>query len=485
LHQFSVVGLPDKAVEEARDRVSAAVKNAGLKPPKQLNQKITIALAPADIRKEGAIYDVPIALAYLISIKELAFNPEGKIFVGELALDGKLRPIKGVLNIALEAKRKGMTELYVPKENAAEATLVDGITVFPVNSLLQLITHLTLDENTVPITPQSQVPFPNNLAHTDESLLHIRGQQTAKRGLLIAAAGGHNIALWGPPGTGKTLLARAFRSLLPPLNKQDAIEVTSIHSLSGTLDGAVISESPFRSPHHTASYVSIIGGGTIPKPGEVTLAHHGVLFLDEFPEFDKRVLESLRQPLEEGVVHVARAKGTEKFPARFLLVAAMNPCPCGYYGDSKKACVCAPTQRERYQRKISGPIIDRIDIWIEVPRITHSELVPSNEEPDFGELSEMKRTIDAARNIQQQRFLDRPVSLNAHMGVKEIDALIQLEQAQIELLTTSAQRLDLSPRAFHRIIKLARTIADIEQSDEIGEAHILEALQYRPKRLFA
>lgn len=486
LHQFSVVGLPDKAVEESRDRVSAAIKNSGWKPPKQQNQKITIALAPADIKKEGPLFDLPIALAYLVAAKELTFDPEGKLFVGELSLDGTVRPVKGILNIAKTAQKIGARELYVPKENAEEAALIHGITVFPVESLLSLVHHLKIGTDHIQLSPQDKTHISKNATQLDDAYLRVRGQETAKRGLLIAAAGGHNIALWGPPGTGKTLLAKAFRSLLPHLEMDEAIEVTAIHSLVGTLDTPLITDPPFRSPHHTSSYVSIIGGGAIPKPGEVTLAHRGVLFLDEFPEFDKRVLESLRQPLEDGVVHVSRAKGSEKFPARFLLVAAMNPCPCGYYGDPKKSCVCAQSAILRYQRKISGPIVDRVDLWIEVPRIEHQELAPSKEPVDMRVLRGVVEEVAAAREVQRKRFKNKPgVSLNSHMGLKEIDEYISLEPKLLTMLTEHAKLLDLSPRAFHRILKLSRTIADIEKSDAITEDHILEALQYRPKRLFA
>jgi magnesium chelatase family protein len=483
LYAFTIVGLPDKAVEGARDRVSAAIKNSGFTSPKSKNQKIIISLAPASEKKEGAVFDVAIALSYLVSAEEIDFDPEGKLFLGELSLDGTLRPIKGILPIARFAKTAGFKELYVPTENVEEAALISDISIYGAPNLTSLIKHLT-NEHAIEKAPTTVLKKNETVTRTDFS--DVRGQERAKRGLLIAAAGGHNVAMYGPPGTGKTMLAKAFAGILPSLSFEEMLEATSIHSVAGVLSGFV-TEPPFRSPHHTASYVSLVGGGATPKPGEITLAHRGVLFMDEFPEFERRVIESLRQPLEDKVISVARAKGTAHFPADVMLVAAMNPCPCGNYGFRGKPCICTPSSLQRYRRKMSGPIIDRIDLWLEVDRIQPGQLSGIEE----GEKSEYFRNkVTDARNIQRARFnathaevnTKNKLTRNSEMGARDLIHHINLDDETKAALNLAAERLGFSPRVYHRMLKVARTIADLDNSKEITRDHILEAVEYRPKK---
>ncbi len=492
LHSFTIVGLPDKGVEESRDRVSAAIKNSGFTSPKSLNQKVVVSLAPADIKKEGPIFDVAISLAYLLASGEIEFDSKKILFLGELSLDGNLRRINGVLPIVAEAKARGFLEVFLPKDNAKEAALVSDIKIYGANNLKEIIEHL----NTKQINKKSetskiqtkkieQQPQTEIILEDDDLLIdfsEIKGQETAKRGLEIAAAGGHNIAMYGPPGTGKTMLAKAFAHILPTLSFDEILEITSIHSVAGTLKKDIITKSPVRAPHHTASYVSIVGGGAIPKPGEVTLAHRGVLFLDEFPEFDRKVIETLREPLEENEISISRSRGTVTFPANFILIAAMNPCPCGNFGSKTKECICKPTDLLRYQRKISGPIIDRIDMWVEVSQINYEKL--SDTETGKKETAQIKERVIKAREIQKERFVkaNRKIKTNSEMQAKDINKIADLENEAKEILNTSAKKLDLSARAYHRIIKLARTIADLDGSKTINSSHVLEALQYRPKR---
>lgn len=478
LYAFAVVGLPDKAVEESRDRVSAAIKNSGFDSPKSQNQKIVISLAPADLKKEGPSFDLAMALSYLLANDEIEFDPEKKLFLGELSLDGKLRPVHGVLPVARFAEKHGYKELYVPIENVKEAAIIDGLDVFGISTLLGLIEHLvgTKKIKKAGLTVVERVGSKVNTDFSD-----IRGQERAKRGLLIAAAGGHNAAMYGPPGTGKTMLAKAFAGILPELSFEESLEVTSIHSVAGILSETFITNPPFRAPHHTASYVSLVGGGTTPRPGEITLAHTGVLFMDEFPEFDRRVIESLRQPLEDRVISVSRAKGTAHFPASVLLVAAMNPCPCGNFGFRGKLCICTPSALSRYRRKMSGPIMDRIDIWLEVDRVLPRDLSGDSE----GDKSEVFRTrVEKARAVQKERFNTKGKNMlrNSEMSARDLVTFINLDKEPRRTLDLAAERLGFSPRVYHRMIKVARTIADLEGSSKITNAHILEAVEYRPKK---
>ncbi|MFA5827173.1 MAG: YifB family Mg chelatase-like AAA ATPase [Candidatus Paceibacterota bacterium] len=493
LHTFNVVGLPDKAVDESKDRVSSAIKNSGFKSPKAKNQKIIVSLSPADLKKEGPFFDLAIALAYLLAADDLKFDSKKKIFLGELGLDGTLRAIRGALPLVMEAKRAGFEEVYLPKENAIEAALIEDIKIFGANNLREVVEHIGLEEGPslknskrtvlgerklIPLQPKTEIIYKKENRNSDFS--DIKGQEGAKRGLEIAAAGGHNIAMYGPPGTGKTMLARAFSQLLPDLELQEVLEITGIHSVAGVSRGELVSTPPFRSPHHTSSYVSIIGGGAYPKPGEVTLAHKGVLFLDEFPEFERRVIESLRQPLEDNVVSISRARGTATFPSNFILVAAMNPCPCGNTGNKQKACICRPSDLDRYKRKLSGPIIDRIDLWVSVGNVDYKKLGEIGD----GEKSEwIKKRVTNARKIQKERFekFKRKIITNSEMNVKDLASMVKLKEEVRNLLDDSAEKLALSARAYHRVIKIARTIADLDNSEEVNSNHILEAIQYRPK----
>lgn len=479
LHAFSIVGLGDKAIEESKDRISAAIKNSGYVSPKQKNQKVVISLAPADIKKEGPSFDLGMALAYLCSSGDINFDPSNKIFLGELSLEGSIRKISGVLPLTRGVKESGFKEIFIPLENAEEAALVKGVDIYPVSNLNQIINHLSFKAGSR-IYKQKATRTNDDITKYQNDFNIIKGQEIAKRALEIAAAGGHNIGMYGPPGTGKTMLAKAFQSILPKLKYEEILEVTGIHSIAKILDRPFITEPPFRSPHHTSSYPSLVGGGSFPKPGEITLAHRGVLFLDEFPEFDKKVIEALRQPLEDHHITISRAKGSLTFPAQCIVIASMNPCPCGY--GKERGCTCSDRDISNYNKRISGPIVDRIDMWVSVSKVDYDKLSDSSKSNE-GSVT-IKERVEACRKIQSKRFNKFKIKnkiLNSEMNVSDIEKCIRLDKEVKELLKSSTERLGLSARAYHRIIKLAQTIADLENSQNIRKEHILEALQYRQK----
>lgn len=477
LPRFTVVGLPDKAVEESKERVRSAIKNSGADFPEG---RITVNLAPADLPKQGPSYDLPIALGILIASGQINPKIEDSLFMGELSLDGKLRHTQGVLPVANMAREKGIARIFVPKVNETEASIIPNVATFGVTTLLELIRFLN---NTTQLiqTPRTSLSSLLKRSKAVFDFSEIVGQEQVKRAMEIAAAGSHNIFMRGTPGSGKTMIARAMPGILPRLTEDEALEVTKLYSITGNLSPReqIITTRPFRSPHHTTSRIGLIGGGSNPTPGEISLSHRGVLFLDEFPEFPRSVLESLRQPLEDGLVTISRARGTVSYPARFLLVAASNPCPCGYYGDATRRCTCMPGNIIRYQKRISGPLLDRIDLHVSVASVDIDALMATA--PQGKSSKQIQQSVQKARDHQSKRFASTTITSNSEMTTRLVKKYCTLDDDSQKILRSAITQLKLSARSYFKVIKVARTIADLEGNPSITTSHIAEALQFRLK----